>query len=98
MFENLRKSFTVKLVLCIIVLWITLALIFGFTDLEISIAVVDENSNWGNFGADYGEPPGNALIALSLTIFLGGFFKKLHFQKIPAYISYANIHTFLVYT
>ena len=49
-----------------------------FMDLEISIAVVDENSNWGNFGADYGEPPGNALIALSLTIFLGGFFKKLH--------------------
>ena len=87
MFENLRKSFTAKLVLCIIVLWIILALIFGFTDLEISIAVVDENSNWGNFGADYGEVPGYALIAIALATFLGGFFKKLHYQKIPAYIS-----------
>jgi len=87
MFKSLRKSFIAKLFLCIIVLWIILALIFGFTDLEISIAVVDENSNWGNFGADYGEPPGYALLAIALATFLGGFFKKLHFQKIPAYIS-----------
>ncbi|MBY8984335.1 MAG: phosphatase PAP2 family protein [Candidatus Lokiarchaeota archaeon] len=98
MFENLRKSFTVKLILGIIVLWIILAFIFGFTDLEISIAVVDENSNWGNFGADYGEPPGNALIALALTIFLGGFFKKLHFQKIPAYISVLVGILFIVFS
>ena len=87
MIKSLRKSFIAKLFLCIIVLWIILALIFGFTDLEISIAVVDENSNWGNFGADYGEPPGYALLAIALATFLGGFFKKLQYQKIPAYVS-----------
>ncbi len=87
MFKNLIKSFNDKLFIGILILWIILALIFGFTDLEISKAVVDETSNWGNFGADYGEPPGNSLIAIALATFLGGFFKKLHYQKIPAYIS-----------
>ncbi|MHA2121481.1 MAG: phosphatase PAP2 family protein [Promethearchaeota archaeon] len=87
MFQNLRKSFANKLFLCIIWLWIILAVIFGFTDLEISIAVVDESSSWGNFGADFGEVPGYVLIAIALATFLGGFIKNLHYQKIPAYIS-----------
>jgi membrane-associated phospholipid phosphatase len=69
------------------ILWIILAIIFGFFDLEISIIVVDENSNWGNFGADYGEIPGYSLIAISLATFLGGFIKNVYYQKIPAYIS-----------
>ncbi|MHA2281147.1 MAG: phosphatase PAP2 family protein [Promethearchaeota archaeon] len=87
MFKNLRKSFIGKLFLIVVVLWAILALIFGFTDLEISKSVVDVNANWGTFGADYGEPPGYALIAIALATFLGGFFKRLHYQKIPAYIS-----------
>ena len=80
-----------KTLIIAIVVWIILAIIFGIYDgiydLSISIAVVDESSNWGNFGADYGEPPGYALIAIALATFLGGFFKNLHLQKIPAYIS-----------
>lgn len=87
MLENLKQSVIAKLLLSIIIVWVILALIFGFTDLEISKAVVDQNSLWGNFGAVYAEPPGYALIAIALTTFLGGFFKKLHYQKIPVYFS-----------
>jgi membrane-associated phospholipid phosphatase len=76
-----------NLLIIMIIAWIVLAIIFGIYDLNISIAVVNENSNWGNFGADYGEPPGYALIAIALATFLGGFSKNLNLQKIPAYIS-----------
>jgi len=86
MLENFRKSFIAKLFLCIIVLWIILALIFGFTDLEISIAVVDENSPWGIFGRDFGEAPGWGLIAIGLSTLIGSFEKNIKKQKISAYV------------
>ena len=87
MLENFKKSFTSKLLLIIIIVWVILALVFGFTDLEISKAVVDESSEWGIFGRDYGEVPGYALLAIALATFLGSFNDNLKLQKIPAYIS-----------
>ncbi|MHA2006659.1 MAG: phosphatase PAP2 family protein [Promethearchaeota archaeon] len=98
MFENFKESIITKLFLCIIIVWIILAIIFGFTDLEISKAVVDENSNWGNFGADFGEPPGYALISIALATYLGGFSKNLQYQKIPAYISVIVGILFIVFS
>ncbi|MFX1524569.1 MAG: phosphatase PAP2 family protein [Promethearchaeota archaeon] len=98
MFKDLKESLLTKLFLVIMILWIILALIFGFTDLQISIAVVDETSTWGNFGAVYGESPGYALIAIALATFLGGFFKELHYQKIPAYISVVVGIFFIVFS
>ncbi|MHA2180808.1 MAG: phosphatase PAP2 family protein [Promethearchaeota archaeon] len=86
MLTNLKNSFVAKLSLNIIVLWIMLALIFGFTDLEISIAVVDENSSWGNFGREFGEVPGWGLIAIALSTFIGGYNENIKKQKIPAYV------------
>ncbi|GAH33155.1 unnamed protein product [marine sediment metagenome] len=41
-----------KIELTVIIVWVILAIIFGISDLVISIAVVDESSIWGNFG-DY---------------------------------------------
>jgi len=75
-----------KITVIVLIIWIILAMIFGFTDLAISILVVDEASIWGNFGADYGETPGYALIALALTTLLGSLFTNLNLQKIPAYV------------
>jgi membrane-associated phospholipid phosphatase len=86
MFNNIGKSFIAKLSLSIIVLWIVLALIFGFTDLEISIAVVDENSTWGIFGGEYGEAPGWGLIAIALSTLIGSYNENIKKQKIPAYV------------
>jgi membrane-associated phospholipid phosphatase len=67
-------------------IWVILAIVFGFYDLAISIAVADEASIWGNFGADYGETPGYALIAIALGTLLGSLFTNVKLQKIPAYV------------
>jgi len=75
-----------KITLIALITWIILAVIFGFYDLAISIAVVDEASIWGDFGADIGEMPGYALIALALATLLGSLFTNLKLQKIPAYV------------
>jgi membrane-associated phospholipid phosphatase len=44
--------------------------------------VVDETSNWGNFGADYGEVPGYGLIAIALATYIGGYIPDVKKQKI----------------
>ena len=75
-----------KITLIVLITWIILAIVFGVYDLTISISVVDEASIWGNFGADYGETPGYALIAVALATLLGGLFTNLKLQKIPAYV------------
>ena len=75
-----------KITFIALITWIILAIIFGFYDLAISIAVVDEASIWGNFGAEYGEMPGYSLIELDLAPLLGSLFTNLKLQKIPAYI------------
>ncbi len=80
-----------KIAFIALITWLILAIIFGFTDLAISIAVVDEiavadPNFWGNFGAEYGEIPGYALIALALATLLGSLFTNLNLQKIPAYV------------
>ena len=69
------------LLIYVIVAWIVLAVIFGIYDLQISIAVVDENSIWGNFGADYGEVPGYGLIAIALATYIGGYISNIKMQK-----------------
>ncbi|MEJ2295487.1 MAG: phosphatase PAP2 family protein [Candidatus Lokiarchaeota archaeon] len=71
----------------VIISWVILALIFGIYDLQISIFAVDVNSVWGNFGADYGEYPGYAFIALGLSAYIGGYIRNLKAQKIPAYLA-----------
>jgi len=72
--------------LIVIIIWAVLAIIFGFTDLNISIAVVDLASIWGNFGADYGEAPGYGLIAIALATFFGSYIKDVKKQKILGFI------------
>ncbi|MFX1287173.1 MAG: phosphatase PAP2 family protein [Promethearchaeota archaeon] len=85
--SNIKNWSEIKTITLIsLFVWIILAVIFGFFDLAISISVVDQASVWGNFGADYGEAPGYALIALSLATLLGSLFTNLNLQKIPAYV------------
>ncbi len=85
MTDNTSKLNVKKLILIVIVIWVVLSIIFGLYDLAISIAVVDEASIWGNFGADYGEVPGYALIIIALATLLGSLFTNLKMQKIPGY-------------
>jgi len=84
MSEKTNWFMVTLLALFVLVSWIILAIIFGIYDLVISIAVVDEASAWGIFGADYGELPGWALIGIALATFIGGYIKNLKLQKTPA--------------
>lgn len=70
------------LLICVILVWAILAIIFGIYDKQISIAFVDESSVWGNFGADYGEVPGYGLIAIALATYIGGYISNIKMQKI----------------
>ena len=83
MFEKLNSK---NLLYIILVVWAILALTFGFTDLQISIAVVDENSPWGIFGREFGEAPGWGLIAIALSTLIGSYNKNIKKQKISAYV------------
>ncbi|HDZ18234.1 hypothetical protein LCGC14_1555890 [marine sediment metagenome] len=83
MFEKLNSK---NLLYIILLIWAFLALIFGFRDLEISITVVDQNSPWGIFGEQFGEAPGWGLIAIGLSVLIGGYNTDIKKQKIPAYV------------
>jgi len=84
--EKSENVFLFKSLIIVLIPWIILAIIFGLYDLEISNLVVDSSSIWGNFGADFGEGPGYALIGISIVSLLGGLIKKVKLQKIPAFV------------
>ncbi len=84
--EKSENVFLFKSLIIVLVPWIILAIIFGLYDLEISNLFVDFSSNWGRFGADFGEAPGFALIGISIVSLIGGSIKKIKLQKIPAFV------------
>ena len=54
----------------LVFIWATLAAYFAFTDLQISISVVNQNSRWANFLQDFGEIPGLLVLYVSAIIYL----------------------------
>jgi len=82
---NLREHIK-ELYIGVIICWIVLAIIFGLTDLEISIALVNRASIWANIGKYYGEGPGYGIIAIAIAIFIGSYNKDIKKQKIPGYV------------
>lgn len=75
-----KESYAKKLIIPILIIWVALAIVFTFTDLQISIAIVDENSVWAEFIADYGEWPGWVVFFTSLFILYGSI-KRLGKKK-----------------
>ena len=57
-----------KLLFFVALLWAMLAIIFAFTDLQISMAFANPNSRWGNFLADWGRYPGYITLLVALCI------------------------------
>ena len=86
MFRSIRESNTNLTLLITITVWIVLAILFGFTDLEISRAVWNKNSSWGIFGKEFGEIPGYGLIAIAISALIGSYNDDIKKQKIPAYV------------
>jgi membrane-associated phospholipid phosphatase len=56
------KSETIPIIMMI---WASLAIMFGIYDLQISHALVDDTAQWASFLHVYGEIPGYALAAIS---------------------------------
>ena len=71
-------------ILVLLAAWASLAIVFGFFDLDISKAAVDRQAAWAVFLHRFGEIPGYALIFILAAIFLGGFFREPLKQKLPA--------------
>jgi membrane-associated phospholipid phosphatase len=66
----LNKQNTYILINKLVFIWATLAAYFAFTDLQISISVVNQNSGWANFLQDFGEIPGLLVLYVSAIIYL----------------------------
>ncbi len=79
-------SITTIMLFVIVAVWGIFAAVFGMFDLEISQLIVNQNSIWGNIGAEYGELPGFCLIIISISILFGSLFDNKHKQKIPFYL------------
>jgi len=75
-----------KLLVFIIICWIILAIIFGFTDLEISKTFLNRESIWANIGKYYGEGPGYGIIAVSIGILIGSREDDLKKQRTALYV------------
>jgi len=56
-----------------VLIWVTLGAYFAFTDLQISISVVNQNSGWANFLQDFGEIPGLLVLFCSAHIYLAKY-------------------------
>jgi membrane-associated phospholipid phosphatase len=56
-----------------VLIWATLATYFAFTDLQISISLVNQNSGWAIFLEDFGEIPGLLVLYISTIIYLSYF-------------------------
>ncbi len=84
--RDIKEFPAYKLLIIVIIPWAVLAIIFGFTDLEISKAVVDTNSPLGKFGAQYGEIPGYTLIVVAITVLVGSCIEEIKKQKVISFI------------
>jgi len=80
--EGTLKNLCISVIIC----WIVLAIIFGFTDLQISIALVNRDAIWANIGKDFGEGPGYGIIAVSIAILIGSKNDNLKKQRFASYV------------
>ena len=85
MLEKLKDSFFAKLLLILILSWIILAIFFGFTDLEISKAVVDREFLLAKF-LYFFEAPGWGLSFATGALLIGSYIEDIKKQKIPAIV------------
>jgi membrane-associated phospholipid phosphatase len=69
----LDKQTTNILINYLVLICATLAAYFAFTDLQISISVVNEKSGWANFLQNFGEIPGLLVLYAGTIIYLSFF-------------------------
>jgi membrane-associated phospholipid phosphatase len=65
-----------------VLIWATLAAYFAFTDLQISISVVNQNSGWAVFLENFGEIPGLLVLFFGAHIYLSHYSSNSRVRKI----------------
>jgi membrane-associated phospholipid phosphatase len=69
----LNQKYLNRTIINLVLLWAILAGYFAFTDLQISITLVDSNSGWARFLEKFGELPG------LLVLYSGTFISLLYY-------------------
>ncbi len=80
--RNLNKLDTNILIVYLLLIWAILAAYFAFTDLQISISVVNQNSGWAYFIQDFGEIPGLLVLFCSAHIYLAKYSSESRLRRI----------------
>lgn len=80
--KNLNSQNTNILINILLLIWAILAAYFVFTDLQISISVVNQNSGWAIFLQDFGEIPGLVVLYFSSHIYLAKYSSESRLRKI----------------
>jgi len=80
--KNLNSKNTNILIIYLLIIWTTLTAYFAFTDLQISISVVNQNSGWAIFLQDFGEIPGLLVLFCSAHIYLAKYSSESRLRKI----------------
>ena len=76
------------------IIWAILAGYFAFTDLQISIAVVNEHSGWANFLQNFGEIPGLLTLYSATLIFLASYrsTNKVKYYSLSLFIFLGGVY------
>jgi len=80
--RNLNKQTKYILINYLVLIWATLAACFAFTDLQISISVVNQNSGWAIILENFGEIPGLLVLFCSAHIYLASYSLESGLRKI----------------
>ena len=75
-------------------IWTTLAAYFAFTDLKISISVVNQNSGWAIFLENFGEIPGLLVLYSGAVIFIAWYKprSKLKHYSFSVFVFIATVY------
>ncbi|MCH8033000.1 MAG: phosphatase PAP2 family protein [Bacteroidetes bacterium] len=82
------------LIIYLLLIWTTLAAYFAFTDLKISISVVNQNSGWAIFLENFGEIPGLLVLYSGAVIFIAWykFGSKLKYYAFSVFVFIAAVY------
>ena len=82
------------LIIYLMLIWTTLTAYFTFTDLQISISVVNQNSGWAIFLENFGESPGLLVLYSGSVIFIAWYKpgSKLKYYSFSVFVFIATVY------
>ena len=81
-FNDVNSTTLNKLIHYLLLIGSVLMGYFAFTDLQISIAIVNKSSGWANFLERFGEIPGLLVLFTGALIYLSNYSSKFNFKGV----------------